>query len=134
MIGRKKSVRKISDYMSASPYFVSPQSKCDKAIKEMTKHKVKHLPVTSQGKIVGLLSERDLRLVCLQSPEKFLVTDVMSPDPYVVNSDESLLGVVKEMKKRRIGCAIVRDVFGQPKGVFTSTDALSLLENLLEPS
>lgn len=132
MLKRKKKTKKVSDYMSTSVYFVSPQSKCNEALAEMSKRKIKHLPVVSMGKIVGIVSDRDLRLVCAQNPEKVSVSELMNVDPYIVYEDASLIDVVKEMKKQHIGCAIVRDILGQPKGLFTSTDALSVLGNLLE--
>lgn len=133
MFYKKIKIETISDFMSSPARVVNSQTKCDQALEEMSKNKIKHLPVTSHGKIVGLLSERDLRTVCMQSPEKFSVSDIMTTDPYVVNNNEPLVKVVKEMQRRHIGCAIVQDVLGQPKGIFTMTDALGVLGKLLEP-
>jgi acetoin utilization protein AcuB len=100
----------------------------------MRKWKIRHLPVLGGGKVVGLLSLRDLHLVeTLKDvdPTKVSVEDAMSPDPYKVSPDADLRTVAVEMATRKIGSALV--VRGSKVlGIFTTVDALRALYELLD--
>jgi len=100
----------------------------------MRKWKIRHLPVLGGGKVVGLLSLRDLHLVeTLKDvdPTKVSVEDAMSPDPYMVSPDADLRTVAVEMATRKIGSALV--VRGSKVlGIFTTVDALRALYELLD--
>ena len=53
--------------MTPAPLTVSPETSVHAAYRLMQDHGIGHLPVCEDGRLVGLLSERDLRLV-LPSP------------------------------------------------------------------
>ena len=76
----------------------------------MAKLKVRHLPVTRNGKVVGIVSDRDLKLVMgfeeIDTAET-TVADVCHPKPYLVGPDALLREVAAEMAEKRLGSAIV---------------------------
>ena len=100
----------------------------------MREHDLRHLPVLEQGKLVGLVSERDLyylETVAGVDPETERVEEGMSQDVYCVSPEARLQDVVVEMAAHKYGCAVVVQS-AKAIGVFTTTDALRLLAEYLE--
>ena len=99
----------------------------------MREHRFRHLPVLTAGKLVGLLSDRDLNLVeTLREvdPEKVLVEDAMTSDPYTVSPDTPLDEVVSNMAEHKYGCAVVMQN-AKLVGIFTTVDACRAFAELL---
>ena len=123
----------IEDVMTSSPKVISHGALLSAAADLMRESNIRHLPVVNtKGSVIGLVSDRDIRLVsCL--PKNFICTvdDVMTPAPYLVQKGAPLNQVVSEMRIRKYGAAIVVDDIGQVCGVFTTTDALSVLSDLV---
>jgi CBS domain-containing protein len=58
--GRDPEATHISQYMTHSPRTIEDAELVAKAAEIMVKHRVRHLPVTNNGRLVGFLSARDL--------------------------------------------------------------------------
>src|SRR5215813_4056885 len=58
---------RVRDLMTPAPLAISPETSVHEAYRLMQDQRLGHLPVCEDGRLVGLLSERDLRLV-LPSP------------------------------------------------------------------
>ncbi len=119
----------VANYMTRCPYTIDRHESIDKAAKVMDRHDIRHLPVLAEGKVVGLVSARDVRLIkSLRGvdPAVVRVEDAMATDPYTVSPDEPLDRVAATMAKRKIGSALAIEN-GEIVGVFTTTDALIAL-------
>lgn len=128
-----KPIPRIARYMSTTPHTIGREQTLAVAHKLMREHRIRHLPVLEGGKLVGMLSERDLALIeTLRDvdPTNVSVEDAMSQAPYTVTPDISLDEVVSTMAEHRYGSAIVVDN-GTVVGVFTTIDALTALADLL---
>jgi CBS domain-containing protein len=58
--GRDPGRTHVSQYMTHSPKTIEADESAGQAAEVMIKHRVRHLPVTVQGRLVGFLSARDL--------------------------------------------------------------------------
>jgi CBS domain-containing protein len=58
--GRNPEATHISEYMTHSPRTIEAAEPAAKAAELMVRHRVRHLPVTDKGRLVGFLSARDL--------------------------------------------------------------------------
>lgn len=99
----------------------------------MGKYELRHLPVAVDGKLIGVVSDRDLNLVqtlAYAPPDAITVEDAMTPDPYAPTPDTPLVEVVRVMVDRKIGSAVVVDA-GEIVGIFTATDAMRALIDAL---
>ncbi|NLG75348.1 MAG: CBS domain-containing protein [Xanthomonadaceae bacterium] len=96
----------------------------------MQEHGIRHLPVVRDENVVGVISDRDVRLVAgLSYAEKHQVRagDIMTPDPLIVSATARLDDVALAMSERKVGSAIVTEADGKLLGIFTATDALNAL-------
>ena len=124
----------ISRYVSSVVVVIGPGQPLAEAIRLMRLHEVRHLPVVSKGKLVGLVSQRDvylMRSLDPVDPSEVLVSEAMTSDPYTVEPDAPIDLVTREMARRKIGTALV--THNQTLlGLFTTTDALLALAALVE--
>lgn len=128
-----KSVPPIARYMTTSPYSIGQEQKLSQAHKLMREHNIRHLPVLHGGKLVGVISDRDLHLIeSLRDvdPERVLVEEAMSATVYTVAPDAMLEEVVREMSQHKLGCAVIADNT-RVVGVFTTVDAMRAFAELL---
>lgn len=128
-----KSVPTISKYMTTLPHSIGADQPLSKATKVMSELKVRHLPVLRAGTLVGVLTDRDLKLVESfkdVNPEEVLVEEAYSPDPYIASPTSSIADVCAQMAAHKYGCALVCDN-GKLVGIFTWVDALNAFNELL---
>ncbi len=123
----------VRHFMTAAPHTIGTDQTLTTAHALMRDHKIRHLPVLSDGKLVGVVTARDLQMIeglPGVDPDEVTVEDAMSSDPYAVAPDTSLEWVAAEMAVHKYGSAVVIDR-GQVVGVFTTVDALRALGELL---
>ena len=119
----------ISAYMAHSPHSIGRDQSVATAHSLMQKYGIRHLPVLDGGRIVGLVSDRDLNLIEAMkdvNPAKVTVEEAMTQDPYIVPPTKHLGEIVREMAKHKYGSAIVAEG-SAIVGVFTTMDALRAL-------
>lgn len=124
----------MKDVMSASPHTIESNQKLSVAHQVMNEHKLRHLPVLRGGKLVGVVTQRDLYfLQSMAGVDIFIdvVADAMSPDVFTTAPDAPLRSVLQEMEEHKYGCAVVMEE-DRVVGVFTMTDALRELAALLD--
>ncbi len=102
----------------------------------MDQYAIRHLPVQENGKIVGIVSERDLHHHVKRSSspaekDKVRARHIMVPEPYVASFRTPLNEVVFEMAKRRIGSVIVQRQ-GKLAGILSAIDVCRILGEYLE--
>ncbi|MFO7188188.1 MAG: CBS domain-containing protein [Pseudomonadota bacterium] len=100
----------------------------------MERHSIRHLPVVRDGVAVGIISDRDVRLIAGMSvAEKFQMTagDLMTPDPVAVKASATLDEAVELMAEKKVGSVLVNDEDGRLMGIFTATDALKALVDII---
>lgn len=123
-------------FMTPFPYAIDVDARLEEAHKLMREHRFRHLPVTSGGAIVGVLTDRDIKLILgpdFGSPDEraLRVRDAYVEKPCVVPASTSVATVARTMAEHRIGSAIVTKN-DKLVGIFTVTDACRALAQILE--
>ena len=107
----------------------------------MTLGRVRHMPVVPGGKLVGVVSERDLLRASLSNlsgiddgrRRAFLhgveIARVMSTPPIVVHPDETVEAAARLMAEHKIGCLPVVEE-DRLLGLITETDVLRCFAGL----
>jgi acetoin utilization protein AcuB len=119
----------IAEAMTPSPHTIGRQQKLSLAHDMMRTHGLRHLPVLEGGRLVGVLSQRDLYFVeAIAGVERTVesVSEAMATEVYAVAPGDLVADVARTMGEHKYGCAIVVDR-GHVVGIFTATDALALL-------
>jgi len=115
-----EKVKKFESGMISDPITVAPDQKISDAQEIMNKYRISGLPVTRNGRLVGILTNRDLRF------EKKLdrpVSEVMTKDKLVTVKPGVELDEAKEiLHQHRIEKLLVVDDNFQLKGLITVKD------------
>ena len=130
-----KNTPHIKSVMTPFPHKIDSEATVVEAKTMMKSSDIRHLPVIAGGKLVGMLSERDVNFVLDPdlgySPDPTIqVKDVCSPQVYVVDVNEPLDNVAVHMAKHKIGSALV-EKNGNLVGIFTVADACRCLAAFL---
>jgi acetoin utilization protein AcuB len=128
-----KPIPTIAKHMTTSPHSIGLDQPLSRAHAFMREHAIRHLPVLDGGKLVGMLTDRDLHLVeSLKDvdPQKILVEDAMSTVVYAVTPEAPLDEVVSTMAEHKYGSAVIMQS-AKVVGIFTTVDACRTLAELL---
>jgi CBS domain-containing protein len=105
----------VSDIMTYRPYTVGAEATAQYAAQQMRANVVGVLPVVEDGRIVGVVTDRDLVVRSVargEVPWEVRVRDVMTPGPAVCAPEEPLSRVVDRMIARRVRRIVVIDAAG----------------------
>lgn len=126
----RHTVRK---HMTLGPQLISSEHTLAQARQVMRERNIRHLPVVDDGRLVGVVSQRDLYLLeTLRGvdPASEKVKEAMSREPFAVPPDAPLDEVALAMAECKYGSAVVVDQ-GVVVGLFTTVDALRALAAVL---
>jgi CBS domain-containing protein len=130
----------VARFMTRRPTTVTPETTLTEAVRLLEQHGFRHLPVLRQGAVVGMLSDRDVRLgtggmpeaAAAAPPETGLpqrVSDVMRAPVICVESDERGTVAARHMIDQRIGALPVLED-GRLVGIVTETNLVSAFRDL----
>jgi CBS domain-containing membrane protein len=136
--GKEGVVREI---MTGSPVTLKPEDTLDLANNVISLGRIRHIPVVEDGRLVGLLSERDLmgaattEIFGLKQKRKsallktVLIKDVMKKRVITVKPDTPIKDAAQLMADKKVGCVPVV-IAGALVGLVTTTDILRYVERL----
>ena len=141
LVSEQRQPLRVGDIMSVSPVTITPSTSVHEAQTLMQQRKIRHLPVLQDGRLVGMLSDRDIRLV-LPSPatsltvweirhllEKLTVGEVMTYFVMTTAPDCPVTEAVGRMLGHKVGALpVVED--HQVVGILTRTDILRAFRRL----
>lgn len=131
----RRTIPTMASVMTPFPYWIEVHEDIAAARAMMREHGVRHLPVAEAERLLGVVSDRDLKRVQTlqegaQADEELSVGDALEGPPYLVDVTEPLDGVLQTLWERRIGSALVLRA-GKLAGIFTTADACRLFAESL---
>lgn len=123
----------VSRFMTRQPFTISSTASLDDAHRLMRQHKIRHLPVVADGRLVGIVSMGDLHLLetIADFPlDSVTVEEAMTENPFVATSDMPVDDVASIMADHKYGSAIVVGPDGI-EGIFTAVDACRALAEVV---
>ena len=130
---------KASDVMAKKLVTGAPEMRLYQALALMEEKGIRHLPIVQSDRLVGLLSDRDVKrhMSAAYKTEKekaedratMLVTaaQVMTKDPFCARPETPLKQILQVMVDRKFGAVPVVNGQHEPVGIITSIDLLRLL-------
>jgi acetoin utilization protein AcuB len=121
--------------MTPFPYAVGADASVLEVEHMMQSHRIRHVPVQEEGRVLGVISERDLHhLVHDALPEadkaRLRIRHLLRNEPYVVEMTTPLDEVAAEMARRHLGSAVILR-HGRLAGIFSTVDACRVLSEIL---
>ena len=125
----------VANWMTKSVLTIKPHDTLKQAREVMTKHRVNQLPVVVDDKVVGIVTDRDIRdaypssMRLLRGKEiddfadSYTVEEVMTYNVITISSDASLREAAQRLRKQRFGGVPIVD-HGQLVGIITRSDLL----------
>jgi acetoin utilization protein AcuB len=123
----------VERFMTHSPHTIGQEQPLSVAHQLMRQYGIRHLPVLHGGKLVGMLSQRDLHFIetlANVNQEEVRVSEAMSTDTYVVGPRSTLRKVAEEMADRRYGSVVVMEN-ERVVGILTTVDGMRALSLIL---
>ena len=133
----------VADIMTPNPVTVTPRNAIRTAVNLMREVGCRRLPVVDRGRLVGIITDRDLRraanspfVVREQWYDNFILDHIevgscMTPNPLTIHPGASICEAARLMRDHKVGgLPVVTD--GQLVGIITETDLLNFLIETLE--
>jgi len=134
----------VQEIMTRDPYVAFPSDSIRTVMTKLAEADVRHLPVTENGALVGIVSDRDLREVVpstqdsMERPhesERILarsITTLMSSDVVSVGPGDDVVDAIDLMIEHRIGAVpVVEGGTSMLVGIVSYVDALRAARELL---
>jgi acetoin utilization protein AcuB len=112
----------VASHMNKQPITATPRDTLAEAAAKMTAGNFRHLPIVVDGKLVGMLSDHDIRQHQGHLKDT-RVTGAMTEDPITVTPDTTMEDAAEILLERKIGGLPVVEK-GQLVGMITTTDIL----------
>lgn len=134
-------MRQVKDWMVPNPITIGPKATVAEAEALLEGHRIRHLPVLDGDRLVGMITDRDVRLASMPRPRKeadhpdallnlVRVEQVMTPDPVTASPDMPIAVAARLMLEHRYGGLPVVEG-GRLLGIITQGDLLKALMELL---
>lgn len=122
---------RVRDFMIKNPNTVHPDMSLVQVVNLMQDVACRHVPVLENGMLVGIISDRDLRL-STANMQNMEVAEFMTPDPITIAPDASVKEAARILNDNVIGALpVVED--GSLVGILTVYDILEYVARLPEP-
>jgi CBS domain-containing protein len=131
----------VKEIMMGSPVTLAPNDTLDLANEVISLGRIRHIPILDNGKLVGLISERDLigaaanRIFGLKQKSRSallkseLIKNIMKKRVITVTPDTPIKGAAMLMANKKIGCVPVLSD-GTLVGLVTTTNVLHYLGSI----
>ena len=97
----------------------------------MKEKKINHMPIVENDDFVGLISDRDIKLMAgIERLDELTARDIMKKDLYVVDGKTSLSIVLGKMIEEKLEATLVKE--NGSLYIFTSTDAMKVLKSIMD--
>lgn len=118
----------VAELMTSNPVTVEPSDTLDAARKKMEGGRFRQVPVVDQQRLVGILTDRDVRRHAQQALSR--VDEVMSAYPFSVHPSTPVEKAARLLTTNKIGSLPVVE-HNRLVGIITATDLLRALEAVL---
>ena len=133
----------VKDVMTPNPITIEPNQPVLEALLVMYQRDIRRLPVMEGGKLVGIISDRDIKqtmgrpaLVSRQAGEepelKLSIGDVMTRNLITVSQDDDLKDAIELLVENKISGLPVVDQDQKLVGVISAIDVLRYCLDLLD--
>jgi acetoin utilization protein AcuB len=119
----------VKNCMTPNPITITLKEDAKIAFHLLKKHGFRQFPVVKDGKLIGIVTDRDLR-AALSQPD-LTVDDVMTSNPVTILEDATVEEAARIISDRKFNALPVISRTGELIGIITVTDILNSFLNPL---
>ncbi len=115
----------VSEIMTRSVATIDADASLEQAAEEMSEMNIGMLPTIEQGRISGVVTDRDIIVRGIakhRDPARTRVREVMSPNPVTVHDRDSLQQAAQVLSQQKIGRVLVVDDNNRAVGIVSMGD------------
>lgn len=116
----------VRKFMTSDPLTMSPDENVNDAFHLLLEHRVRQAPVIEDGKLIGIVTDRDLRTALFQTyvESDLTVGDVMRAGPVTIPEDADIKEAARIICEHKFNALPVVSTTGDLVGIITTTDIL----------
>lgn len=118
---------RLQDFMTRNVQTINSSKTAAEAREMMRRYRVHHLVVTTDSRLLGIVSDLDLA----RAGDEQFVSEIMTPNVVSVEPRATVREAANKMRGRSIGCLPVVEA-GKLVGIVTTSDLLELLGRGME--
>jgi CBS domain-containing protein len=125
-----KMNRNCQDVMTKNPTTCGQTAPIVEAAKLMEREGVGSIPVCEDGRLVGIVTDRDIAMRVVaegRDPRETTIEDVMTRDPESVSAEEPIARALEVMESRQVRRIPVIDAGGKLVGIIAQADIATRL-------
>jgi acetoin utilization protein AcuB len=132
----------VKNWMSTPAITIDENASMSDAIKLLKDHNIKMLPVMKNGRLVGIVTDRDLKRASASDAtsleihellyllSNITIKNIMTKDPVTVPPDYTIEETAEDLLKHKISGVPVVDQYGTVVGVMTQNDIFKTIISL----
>lgn len=138
--------KRVADIMTRDPMVLREEDNLSHIAEDMDRYQLRHLPVVDDGRLVGLVSHRDILRYTVSALESTgadaarnerlqqdtFVAEIMTRDVATVKPDSPVTDAARILLEGKFGCVPVVDADGKLHGIVSEHDLLRYLIELLD--
>ena len=126
---------KIKDWITREVVTIGPEASVKEAFGLLKSMGIRHLPVVKEGRLKGIVTDRDLRRPKISDVfkswdelyrlnDEIQVQDIMVAPAVTISEETTIQEAAKVMAQKRIGALPVTDKNGKLAGIISESDIL----------
>ncbi len=132
----RRVVVRVAEIMSTPVSVISDENSLEEAWRLMQEQHIQHLPVIREGKLVGIISQRDLLCRVIVSKDGLLegvkretVGELMQEQVVTTTEGTDIRHVAAVLSQYDIGALVIMNPYETPVGIVTRGDIIKRLSN-----
>lgn len=122
---------RVRDWMTPEPLFVHEETSIVDAYRLLMEYEIRHLPVLRDGKLVGIVSDRDIAKKLVATDTKHdsseVIDEIMAREVLTIGPDDDLAKAAIRMHNEKVSALPVVQGNHQLIGILTTNDLLEAL-------
>ncbi len=124
---------RVEEIMTRELVYVNPDTSVVEAAKRMKSANIHAVLVLQEGRLVGIVVDRDLVLKVLaeeRNPNETMIKEIMTENPITVEPETDVIEAARLMKEHRVSRLPVVEQDGRVVGIVSEVDFPTIISKL----
>ena len=124
----------VKKYMTKNPIVLTSNEDVNNAFNLLLENDIRQAPVIDKGELVGIVSDRDLRMAMVQNLKmnNLTVGLIMTKDPVTITEDSTVTDASRLIGIGKFNALPVIEESGEVTGIISTTDILKCFLEVMD--